>query len=85
VHDPDDPDSPVRMSERIVDAWRGANLVTTRGLGLDFIEPPKKTDEADVTTAVTTPSTSPVPPASAPASHSSTGYVGEHPSTVFSE
>lgn len=33
VHDPDDPDSPYRMSERIVDAWPGARLVTTRGLG----------------------------------------------------
>jgi hypothetical protein len=33
VHDPDDPDSPYDMSERIVDVWPGANLVTTRGLG----------------------------------------------------
>ena len=33
VHDPDDPDSPYEMSERIVDVWPGARLVTTRGLG----------------------------------------------------
>ena len=33
VHDPDDPDSPYEMSERIVDVWPDANLVTTRGLG----------------------------------------------------
>ena len=33
VHDPDDPDSPYAASERIVDVWPGANLVTTRGLG----------------------------------------------------
>ena len=33
VHDPDDPDSPHDMSERIVDVWPGARLVTTRGLG----------------------------------------------------
>jgi pimeloyl-ACP methyl ester carboxylesterase len=33
VHDPDDPDSPCRMSESIVDVWPGARLVTTRGLG----------------------------------------------------
>jgi pimeloyl-ACP methyl ester carboxylesterase len=33
VHDPDDPDSPYETSERIVDVWPGANLVTTRGLG----------------------------------------------------
>jgi pimeloyl-ACP methyl ester carboxylesterase len=33
VHDPDDPDSPYEMSERIVDVWPGASLVTTRGLG----------------------------------------------------
>jgi pimeloyl-ACP methyl ester carboxylesterase len=33
IHDPDDPDSPHQMSERIVEVWPGANLVTTRGLG----------------------------------------------------
>jgi pimeloyl-ACP methyl ester carboxylesterase len=33
VHDPDDPDSPYEMSERIVEVWPGASLVTTRGLG----------------------------------------------------
>lgn len=33
VHDPDDPDSPYETSERIVDVWPAANLVTTRGLG----------------------------------------------------
>jgi pimeloyl-ACP methyl ester carboxylesterase len=33
VHDPDDPDSPCATSERIIDAWPGAQLVTTRGLG----------------------------------------------------
>jgi hypothetical protein len=33
VHDPDDPDSPYDMSERIVDVWSGAKLVTTPGLG----------------------------------------------------
>ena len=33
VHDPDDPDSPYATSERIVDVWPGASLVTTRGLG----------------------------------------------------
>lgn len=33
VHDPDDPDSPYETSERIVDAWHGADLLTTRGLG----------------------------------------------------
>jgi pimeloyl-ACP methyl ester carboxylesterase len=33
VHDPDDPDSPYAMSEKIVDVWPGAGLVTTRGLG----------------------------------------------------
>ena len=33
VHDPDDPDSPYEMSQRIVDVWSGATLVTTRGLG----------------------------------------------------
>jgi len=33
VHDPDDPDSPYGMSERIVDVWPGSKLVTTRGLG----------------------------------------------------
>ena len=33
VHDPDDPDSPFRMSERLIDVWPGARLVTTRGLG----------------------------------------------------
>jgi pimeloyl-ACP methyl ester carboxylesterase len=33
VHDPDDPDSPYGMSERIVDVWPGSRLVTTRGLG----------------------------------------------------
>ncbi|WP_102145646.1 alpha/beta fold hydrolase [Mycobacterium hubeiense] len=33
VHDPDDPDSPYEMSQRIVDVWPGATLVTTRGLG----------------------------------------------------
>jgi pimeloyl-ACP methyl ester carboxylesterase len=33
VHDPDDPDSPYATSERIVAAWPGARLVTTRGLG----------------------------------------------------
>jgi pimeloyl-ACP methyl ester carboxylesterase len=33
VHDPDDPDSPYATSERIVDEWPGAGLVTTRGLG----------------------------------------------------
>jgi hypothetical protein len=33
VHDPDDPDSPYDMTEKIIDAWPGARLVTTRGLG----------------------------------------------------
>jgi pimeloyl-ACP methyl ester carboxylesterase len=33
VHDPDDPDSPYEMSQRIVDVWPGSSLVTTRGLG----------------------------------------------------
>jgi pimeloyl-ACP methyl ester carboxylesterase len=33
VHDPDDPDSPYETSERIVDVWPGASLVSTRGLG----------------------------------------------------
>ena len=33
VHDPDDPDSPYDMSEKIIDVWSGASLVTTRGLG----------------------------------------------------
>ena len=33
VHDPDDPDSPYDASERIVQLWPGAELVTTRGLG----------------------------------------------------
>jgi pimeloyl-ACP methyl ester carboxylesterase len=33
VHDPDDPDSPYATSERIIEAWPGAQLVTTRGLG----------------------------------------------------
>jgi pimeloyl-ACP methyl ester carboxylesterase len=33
VHDPDDPDSPCDMSEKIVDVWPGSTLVTTRGLG----------------------------------------------------
>lgn len=33
VHDPDDPDSPYRASERIAEVWPEARLVTTRGLG----------------------------------------------------
>ena len=33
IHDPDDPDSPYKTSERIVEAWPGAQLMTTRGLG----------------------------------------------------
>jgi pimeloyl-ACP methyl ester carboxylesterase len=33
IHDPDDPDSPYEMSQRIVEVWPGASLVTTRGLG----------------------------------------------------
>ncbi|MFG1929143.1 alpha/beta fold hydrolase [Mycobacterium sp. NPDC048908] len=33
VHDPDDPDSPYEMSQKIVAAWPNAKLVTTRGLG----------------------------------------------------
>jgi pimeloyl-ACP methyl ester carboxylesterase len=33
VHDPEDGDSPYETSERIVDHWPGARLVTTRGLG----------------------------------------------------
>jgi pimeloyl-ACP methyl ester carboxylesterase len=33
IHDPDDPDSPHAMSERIVALWPGARLETTRGLG----------------------------------------------------
>jgi pimeloyl-ACP methyl ester carboxylesterase len=33
IHDPEDPDSPYRMSERLVQVWPGARLVTTRGLG----------------------------------------------------
>ena len=33
VHDPDDLDSPYEMSQRIVDVWSGARLITTRGLG----------------------------------------------------
>jgi pimeloyl-ACP methyl ester carboxylesterase len=33
VHDPDDPDSPYATSERIIEAWPGAQLVKTRGLG----------------------------------------------------
>ncbi|MDR3664238.1 MAG: alpha/beta fold hydrolase [Mycobacterium sp.] len=33
VHDPDDPDSLHSASEEIVDAWPGARLETTRGLG----------------------------------------------------
>jgi hypothetical protein len=33
VHDPDDPDSPYETSEKVIDVWPGAKLVTTRGLG----------------------------------------------------
>jgi hypothetical protein len=33
VHDPDDPDSAYADSEHVVGVWRGASLVTTRGLG----------------------------------------------------
>jgi pimeloyl-ACP methyl ester carboxylesterase len=33
IHDPDDPDSPYSSSERLVESWRGARLMTTRGLG----------------------------------------------------
>jgi len=33
VHDPDDPDSPYAASQKIIDVWPGASLVTTRGLG----------------------------------------------------
>jgi hypothetical protein len=33
IHDPDDPDSPYDMSERIVQVWPTAQLMTTRGLG----------------------------------------------------
>jgi pimeloyl-ACP methyl ester carboxylesterase len=33
VHDPDDPDSPYATSERIIEAWPGAQPVKTRGLG----------------------------------------------------
>src|SRR6201993_1256034 len=33
VHDPDDPDSPYSTSERIVEAWTGAQLAPPGGLG----------------------------------------------------
>ena len=33
VHDPDDPDSPYAMTEKMVGVWPGAHLVTTQGLG----------------------------------------------------
>jgi len=33
IHDPDDPDSPYASSERLVESWPGARLMTTRGLG----------------------------------------------------
>ncbi|MGW0157761.1 alpha/beta fold hydrolase [Mycobacterium sp. NPDC003323] len=33
VHDPDDPDAPYHYSAALMDAWPGAELVTTRGLG----------------------------------------------------
>lgn len=33
IHDPDDPDSPYAASERLARSWRGARLLTTRGLG----------------------------------------------------
>lgn len=33
IHDPDDPDSPYAASERLASSWRGARLLTTRGLG----------------------------------------------------
>jgi pimeloyl-ACP methyl ester carboxylesterase len=33
VHDPDDPDSPYEMSEKVIGVWPGAKLMTTRGLG----------------------------------------------------
>ena len=33
IHDPDDPDSPYAASERLAASWRGARLLTTKGLG----------------------------------------------------
>ena len=33
IHDPEDPDSPHAASERLAASWRGARLVTTKGLG----------------------------------------------------
>jgi pimeloyl-ACP methyl ester carboxylesterase len=33
IHDPDDPDSPYAASARLAEAWRGAQFMTTRGLG----------------------------------------------------
>lgn len=33
IHDPDDPDSPYDMSQKLVGAWPGSALLTTRGLG----------------------------------------------------
>lgn len=33
IHDPDDPDTPYKSSEQLVESWPGARLVTTRGLG----------------------------------------------------
>ena len=33
IHDPDDPDSPYAASQRLAAAWRGAQLLTTKGLG----------------------------------------------------
>jgi pimeloyl-ACP methyl ester carboxylesterase len=33
IHDPEDPDSPYSTSDRIIEAWPGAQLLTTRGLG----------------------------------------------------
>lgn len=33
IHDPDDPETPYVTSEKIVAAWPGARLLTTKGLG----------------------------------------------------
>jgi pimeloyl-ACP methyl ester carboxylesterase len=33
IHDPDDPDSPYAATERLAAAWKGARLLTTKGLG----------------------------------------------------
>jgi pimeloyl-ACP methyl ester carboxylesterase len=33
IHDPDDPDSPYAATERLAASWKGARLLTTKGLG----------------------------------------------------